>query len=59
LAANRYLFEEAIQKANDSVWAEAWDSAVSSYRRALAEFPDDVSALMGYAWALLNRKNLS
>ncbi len=59
MAANRYLFEEAIQKANDSVWAEAWDSAASSYRRALAEFPDDVSALMGYAWALLNRKNLA
>ncbi|TFG73344.1 MAG: tetratricopeptide repeat protein [Anaerolineales bacterium] len=59
MAGNRYLFEEAIQKANDSVWAEAWEPAISSYRRALAEFPDDVSAMMGCAWALLNNKNLS
>lgn len=59
MAGNRYLFEEAIQKANDSVWAEAWEPAVSSYRRALAEFPDDVSAIMGFAWALLNNKNLN
>jgi tetratricopeptide (TPR) repeat protein len=58
VTGNRYLFEEAIQKANDSVWAEAWGQAVSSYRRALAEFPDDVSALMGYAWALLNNQNM-
>lgn len=52
------MFEEAIRKANDSVWAESWQQAVVSYRRALAEFPDDVSALMGYAWALLNNRNL-
>jgi tetratricopeptide (TPR) repeat protein len=57
LAGNRYLFEEAMQKANDNVWAEAWPQAVTNYRRALAEFPDDVSALMGYAWSLFNINN--
>lgn len=54
MAGNRLRFDEAIQKANDLVWAEKWDDAVKAYRRALAEFPDDVSGLLGYAWALFN-----
>lgn len=57
MAGNRIRFEEAIQKANDFVWAEKWDQAITSYRRALGEFPDNVSALMGYAWALLNAQS--
>jgi len=51
-------FEEAAQKANDFVWAEKWEEAVSSYRQALAEFPDNDSALIGFAWALYNNRNL-
>ncbi len=47
-----------MQKANDLVWAEKWQDAVKTYRRALAEFPNDLSALMGYAWALLNAREL-
>ena len=58
MAGNRLRFEEATQRANDLVWAESWDDAVSSYRRALAEFPDNDSALIGFAWALYNNKNL-
>jgi tetratricopeptide (TPR) repeat protein len=58
LAGNRLRFDEAIQKANDSVWDEKWEEAVRFYERALAEFPDDVSALMGYAWALFNAEDL-
>ncbi len=54
MAGNRLRFDDAIQKANDLVWAEKWDDAVKVYRRALVEFPDDVSTLLGYAWALLN-----
>ncbi|MBN2003082.1 MAG: tetratricopeptide repeat protein [Anaerolineae bacterium] len=56
MAGNRLRFDDAIEKANNFVWTEKWDEAVKAYRRALAEFPDDVSALMGYAWALLNAK---
>jgi len=58
MAGNRLRFEEATQRANDFVWAESWDDAVSSYRRALAEFPDNDSALIGFAWALYNNKDL-
>jgi tetratricopeptide (TPR) repeat protein len=57
MAGNRLRFEEEIQKANDFVWAERWREAVQSYRRALTEMPNDVSALIGYAWALLNNQN--
>lgn len=58
MAGNRMRFDDAIQKANDFVWDEKWSEAVVAYRRALAEFPDDASALMGYAWALLNAGEL-
>jgi len=58
LAGNRLRFDEAIQKANDCVWDEKWEDAVRFYDRALAEFPDDVSTLMGYAWALFNAEDL-
>ena len=58
MAGNRLRFDEAIQKASDFVWAERWNDAVVAYRRALAEFPDDVSALLGYAWALFSANSL-
>lgn len=58
MAGNRMRFDESIQKANDHVWAEEWANALKAYRRALREFPKDVSALMGYAWALLNAREL-
>lgn len=58
MAGNRLRFEEAIQRANDFVWAEKWDDAVAAYRRALEEYSDNESALMGYAWALLNSNAL-
>ncbi len=54
MPGNRLRFEETVQKANDFVWAERWDEAAEAYHRALEEFPEDDSALMGYAWALLN-----
>ncbi len=40
------------------MWAEKWQDATDAYRQALAEFPDHDSALMGYAWALLNAEDL-
>ncbi len=54
MAGNRQRFEAAIQRANDYVWAEEWTNAIKVYRRALAEFPNDTSALLGYAWSLFN-----
>jgi tetratricopeptide (TPR) repeat protein len=59
MAGNRLRFEEAIQRANDSVWAEKWQDAVAAYRQALDEVPDDESALLGQAWALLSSKQFA
>lgn len=59
MAGNRTRFDNAIQKANNLIWVEKWAAAAKAYRHALAEFPDDVSALMGYAWALLNDDDLA
>ncbi len=58
MVGDRVHFEEEIQNANDFVWAEKWREAADAYRQALAEFPDSDSALMGYAWALLNAGEL-
>jgi tetratricopeptide (TPR) repeat protein len=58
VAGNRTAFEEARQKANDLVWDEKWLQAIEVYQRALNEFPDDVSTLRGYAWALFNAGQL-
>lgn len=58
MAGNRLRFEEAMQKANDFGWGEQWDAAVKLYQRALSEFPDNDSALIGYAWALFNNEQL-
>lgn len=54
MAGNRARFEEALQQASEQVWEEKWPEATESYRRALQEYPRDVSALQGYAWALFN-----
>jgi tetratricopeptide (TPR) repeat protein len=59
MAGNRLRFEEAIQIANDFVWAEKWQDAVVAYRRALNEDPNSESALLGQAWALLNDKQFA
>lgn len=59
MAGNRLRYEEALQKANDAIWAEQWHDAADAYEQALAEFPDDTSALMGYAWSLLNAGDLA
>lgn len=59
MAGNRLRFEEALQRANDAIWAEQWHDAVDAYEQALAEFPDDTSALIGYAWSLLNAGRLA
>ncbi|MEA3397157.1 MAG: tetratricopeptide repeat protein [Chloroflexota bacterium] len=54
MAGNRAQFEEALQQASERVWEEKWPEAVAAYQRALQEYPRDIAALQGYAWALFN-----
>ncbi|HEY89080.1 MAG TPA: tetratricopeptide repeat protein [Thermoflexia bacterium] len=59
MAGNRTRFKVALQRASDLVWEEKWARAIKEYQRALKEFPQDVSALQGYAWALFNQHDLA
>ncbi len=45
MARNRKVFEEAMQAGVNAAWDRNWDQAIAAYQRALAEFPNDVSAL--------------
>lgn len=39
------IFERAMNQGHSAAWDQSWESAVSSYREALSEFPDDPKAL--------------
>jgi len=51
VARNRKVFEEAMRAGADAAWDGNWDQAIAAYRRALTEFPHDVSALTGLGLA--------
>ncbi|MBI4672988.1 MAG: tetratricopeptide repeat protein [Chloroflexi bacterium] len=52
MPANKSVFQDALKKASNAAWDQRWDTAIKEYRRALAEFPEDVSARSGLALAL-------
>lgn len=52
MPANKSAFQDALKKASNAAWDQRWDTAIKEYRRALTEFPDDVSAHSGLALAL-------
>lgn len=51
MAGNRGAYEEAMQEGASTAWDQNWDESVAAYQRALAEFPDDASALAGLGLA--------
>jgi len=51
VARNRKVFEELMRAGADAAWNGNWDQAITAYRRALAEFPQDVGALTGLGLA--------
>jgi len=52
MSANKAVFQDALKKASNAAWDQRWDTAIKEYQRALAEFPDDISARSGLALAL-------
>jgi len=58
VARNRRFFEEAVQEGANAAWDQDWDRALQAYQRALAEFPNDVSALTGLGLAYSGRGQL-
>jgi tetratricopeptide (TPR) repeat protein len=58
MPANKSVFQDALKKASNAAWDQRWDTAVKEYRRALAEFPNDISAHSGLALALQESNKL-
>jgi tetratricopeptide (TPR) repeat protein len=58
MAGNRQAFDVAIRRGHAFARQQGWDKAIVEYRRALAEFPDDLSALAGAASACVKLKRL-
>jgi tetratricopeptide (TPR) repeat protein len=47
------LFDESMRLGHSAAWEQQWDRAIEFYRKALAEFPDDPSALISLGLAFL------
>jgi len=58
VAGNRKVYEEALNEGSNYAWERRWEEAIDAYRRALAEFPDDVAALVGLGLALFESGRL-
>ncbi|MEX0788862.1 MAG: tetratricopeptide repeat protein [Anaerolineales bacterium] len=52
------LFDESMRLGHSAAWELEWDRAIEFYRKALAEFPDDASALSSLGLALLETDQL-
>lgn len=46
------IFQKAMNEGHSAAWDQEWDKAVSAYRRALQEIPDNPKALSSLALAL-------
>ncbi len=53
MARNRLLFEEAMKKAHNYAWDARWEEAAQEYERAIAEFPDHLTARLNLGMAYL------
>ncbi|MCL4488570.1 MAG: tetratricopeptide repeat protein [Chloroflexi bacterium] len=52
MPGNRSIYKEAIKKGHNFAWDGQWAKAIAEYRRALAEFQDDMDAHLSLAHAL-------
>lgn len=53
MTGRRDLFDQAMSQGHSAAWDQHWDRAISAYRAALQEFPDDGPALNSFGFALL------
>ncbi len=52
MPGTKSVYQDAIKKGHNAAWDGQWTKAVAEYRRALAEFPDDVNVRLSLAHAL-------
>jgi tetratricopeptide (TPR) repeat protein len=58
MTGNRAAFETAIKKAQNNAWEKRWMKAIEQYELAIAEFPEDVTARSGLAFAYYRGERL-
>ncbi len=58
MVGKRNVFEEAMKRASSYAWDKQWSKAIVEYERALAEFPDDLTALVSLGMAYLESRQL-
>jgi tetratricopeptide (TPR) repeat protein len=56
VVGKRSVFEETMKKASNYAWDKQWSKAIIEYKRALAEFPDDLTALVSLGMAYLESR---
>ncbi|HET7011077.1 MAG TPA: tetratricopeptide repeat protein [Anaerolineales bacterium] len=58
MTGRKDLYDESMQLGHSAAWDLQWEKAIGFYNKALAEFPDDSSALTSLALALLETDQL-
>jgi len=58
VVGKRNVFEKAMRRASTYAWDKQWSKAILEYKRALAEFPDDLTALVSLGLAYLESRQL-
>ncbi|MEP7359295.1 MAG: tetratricopeptide repeat protein, partial [Anaerolineales bacterium] len=58
MTGRREEFDQAMRLGHSAAWDQHWDRAISAYRAALVEFPDDAIALTSLAFVLLQADKL-
>ncbi len=58
MAGDRTAFETAVKRAHSYAWEKRWRKAIEQYELAAAEFPDDLTARNGLAFAYYKGERL-
>lgn len=58
MAGDRAAFEAAVKSAHSFAWEKRWRKAIEQYELATAEFPDDLTARSGLAFAYYKGERL-
>jgi tetratricopeptide (TPR) repeat protein len=58
VVGKRNVFEQAMKRASTCAWDKEWSRAIVEYKRALAEFPDDLTALVSLGMAHFESRQL-
>ncbi len=56
MTGRKDLFDESMRLGHSAAWELDWDRSIEFYRKAVAEFPDDSTALISLGLALIKNK---